>query len=186
MKIFIYDTETTGLLKPNAISVKEQPYIIELYGCVIDEEFNLLEEIDTFLKPPIPLPDIITKITGLEDKDLEDAITFADFYPDLAKIITGCDAIVAHNLQFDLGMIANELIRLDKLVQFPWPRHHICTVQSSMPVRGHRLKLSQLHEIATGKGFEGAHRAKADVHALVRCFHWLSEKGYIDLKALEK
>lgn len=186
MRIFVTDTETTGLLKPNAINVNQQPYIIELYGCVIDENFDLIDEVNTLLKPPIPLPDIITKITKLEDKDLEGAPTFNEFYPELARVVTGCDAIVAHNLSFDLGMIANELIRLDKLVQFPWPRHHICTVQSSIPLRGHRLKLSQLHEIATGKTFEGAHRAKVDVHALVRCFHWLTENGFIDMKTLEK
>lgn len=181
LEFTLYDTETTGLLKPNATDVSEQPEIIELYAVRIDEDFNILDEIDTFLKPTNPVSDVITKITGITQDMVEDAPRFATMYKDIARVFKGSDGLVAHNAAFDVSMLANELVRINKVIHFPWPVNHICTVERSMHLRGHRLKLSELHEIATGKTFEGAHRAKVDVHALVRCFHWLVEEGHIDL-----
>ena len=70
---------------------------------------------------------------------------------------------------------------MDKLINFPWPKNHICTVEHSLHIKGYRLKLAQLHQELLGKGFENAHRAKNDVYALVRCFHALVERGDITL-----
>lgn len=184
MKIAILDTETTGLLRPDPTPLKNQPYITEIYCCVIDDSFNLLGELDSMVKPPIPLPEETIKITGITDEMIEDAPRFASIYPEFAKLLTGCDLLVAHNLPFDRGMIANELKRIDKLTNFPWPRHHLCTVEASMHLKGYRLNLTKLHYLATQKGFS-AHRAKDDVHALVRSFYWLVEEGHIDLEKYE-
>lgn len=186
MEILLFDTETTGLLKPSPAKLELQPYIIELYACVIDEDFNMLREFESFFSVDFKLDDIITKITGIKDETLIGKPTFRSKYTELAKFFTGVDAMVAHNLEFDKGMLGNELLRCDKLMQFPWPRHHICTVEKSMPVRGYRLSLAKLHQEITGKGFADAHRAKNDVYALVRCFHGLVEKGYIKLEDIEK
>lgn len=185
MKLHIFDTETTGLLKPNAVSVKEQPHIIEYYGCVIDEDFNMISEFETFIKPPVPISDEITRITKITNDMVANAPVFADVYDDLCDSYLGCNALVAHNASFDVSMLANELIRLDKLIHFPWPKNHICTVEKSYNIRGHRLSLEKLHIMAEGHGITGAHRAKTDVHALVRCFHWLTEEGHIDLSSYE-
>ena len=185
MEFVIYDTETTGLLKPNAVNTKEQPSIIEFYGCVVDENFEMLREFETFIKPPLPVSDEITRITGISNAMIENAPVFADVYDDLCTLFEGSRGLVAHNASFDVSMIANELIRLDKLIHFPWPKHHICTVEKSNHIRGHRLSLTKLHEMATGKPLENAHRAKVDVHGLVRCFHWLTEEGHVDLSSYE-
>lgn len=182
MQIALFDTETTGLLKPSPAKLHEQPHIIELYACVINEEFQLLREFESFFSIPIPFFSDITKWTGITEDMLKGKPSFAKKYKELAKFFTGVDLIVAHNMTFDEGMLANELLRIHKLIYFPWPRYHVCTVEKSMIVRGHRLKLSDLHEILTGKGFEGAHRARNDVHALVRCFHALVEQKYINLQ----
>lgn len=183
MKIAIFDTETTGLLKPSPAPLEQQPEIIEFYSCVIDEDFNLIRELETLIKPSIPkLPDIIPKITGITDDMLIGQPSFLDVYPDLARFMTGVDMIVAHNLEFDAQMMANELLRIGKLIQFPWPRHHVCTVVKSIGVRGHRLKLSDLYEEATGKEFKDAHRAKQDVRGLFAGFRFLVQKGYVNFK----
>ena len=172
----VFDTETTGLLKPSANHVDEQPEIVELYCCMVNEEFELLGEFESFFKPRIPLTEELTKIHGISNEMLEDAPTFEEKFDDLAKFFTGADVLVAHNLPFDRSMLANELVRCDKLLHFPWPRMHICTVEMSMPIEQRRINLSKLHTYATGKPHEGAHRAKSDVHALVRCYHWLTER----------
>jgi len=184
MEIAVFDTETTGLLKPSPAGLDKQPRIIELYACVIDEEFNMLREYESFYNIDFPLPDIIPKITGITDKMLIGQPRFMNEYGKLAEFFTGVDVMVAHNLNFDSSMLANELLRIDKLIKFPWPRHHLCTVEASMKVRGYRLKLSNLHQEMTGKGFADAHRARNDVMALVRSLHGLVEKGFVDLEKL--
>jgi len=88
--------------------------------------------------------------------------------------------MIAHNLSFDRSMIANELLRIDKLLQFPWPIKHTCTVEKSIHIEQRRMSLTRLHEHLLGTGFN-AHRAKDDVHALVRCYHAMSEAGTFKL-----
>ncbi len=171
----LFDTETTGLLKPSANHVDEQPEIVELYACMINEEFALLGEYESYYKPKIPLTEELTKIHGITNDMLKDAPSFEDEYENLAKFFTGADELIGHNVAFDRGMLANELIRIDKLIQFPWPRIHTCTVEMAMPIEQRRISLSNLHKYATGQPHEGAHRAKADVHALVRCYHWMKD-----------
>ena len=182
----MFDTETTGLLKPESASLDKQPYITEFYGVKLSEEFQIQDELESFVRPPISIPEEVVKISGITDDDVKDAPIFPIFYQRLAKFFTGVDCLVAHNLPFDLGMLNNELRRIDKVNKFPWPRHHICTVEKSMHLRGHRLSLSKLHMATVGTGFKDAHRAKNDVFALVRCFHWLTENNHINLKEYEK
>ena len=185
MKLVVYDTETTGLLKPNAVSVKEQAYIIEYYGVCIDENIEIQKEFETFIKPPVPISDEITKITGITEDMVRNAPTFADVYSELCDLYEGARCLVAHNASFDVSMLANELIRMDKLIHFPWPVHHICTIERTHSIKGHRLNLQALHEYLFGKGFADAHRAKVDVFALVRCLHELNERKIIDLSSYQ-
>jgi DNA polymerase-3 subunit epsilon len=172
----LFDTETTGLLKPNAVHLDEQPEVVELYACMINEKYELIGEFDHMLKPKIPLTEELMKIHGITNDMLKDKPSFNDIFDDFAAFVTGADELIAHNLAFDRSMIANEMLRIDKLLNFPWPRIHTCTVEMSMPIEQRRLSLGNLHKYATGKTHEGAHRAKADVFALVRCYHWLKER----------
>lgn len=186
MKLVFCDTETTGLLKPDAVDVKEQPYIIEYYGCRVDSEtFKLEQEFETFIKPPVPISDEITKITSITERMVANAPKFADVYTELCYLHEGARCVVAHNASFDISMLANELLRIDKLIHFPWPMHHICTIERTYKIKGYRLSLQKLHEHLFGKGFKDAHRAKTDVFAMVRCFHKLVEDGIIDLSSYE-
>lgn len=179
MKIF-FDTETTGLLNPNANDVRKQPYIIEICVIKCDDEMNVVEKYTSLVKPPIPISEEITKITKIDERMVKDAPAFSGIYPDLCRIFLGCDTMVAHNLGFDRSMLANELLRLDKLLHFPWPHKHICTVERSMSYEGRRLNLTKLYEKATGKPqIDNAHRAESDVLALMECYKFLVAEGKI-------
>jgi len=180
--IVIYDTETTGLLAPAANDISKQPYIIEICAMKFTNDMELVDEYSSLIKPPIPISDEITKITKISNDMLKDAPSFADVYADIANLFLGASAMVAHNLGFDRSMLANELVRIDRLIQFPWPMRHICTVERSMSYEGRRLNLTKLHKLATGKEqIDGAHRAKTDVLALVKCFEFLRKEGKIKL-----
>jgi len=185
--MIFFDTETTGLLKPNLVSLMQQPRIIEIYAVRFDSDWNVVGEVDTLINPEQELEPVITRITGIEDKDLIGKPTFIEVYPQLCELFLGETEAAAHNAEFDFGMLRVELQRSDLHYKFPWPIKHTCTVEESThltadsklmsqfdkPVNSRRLKLSQLHQLATGKPHENAHRAKDDVMALVRCYRWL-------------
>jgi len=176
--IFI-DTETTGLLKPDAITMNLQPFITELYAVKLNEKLEFVDEIDTLIKPPIPIPEQTIKINGITDLLVVNAPKFVNVYQKLVDLFLGERVVVGHNISYDLGMLYCELTRISYQYHFPWPQVWVCTVEKSVPVENRRLTLSRLHELATGNPHEGAHRAKADVHATIRCFNWLSEQGLI-------
>lgn len=170
------DNETTGLLKPSLADLYLQPYITEICIIKTDKDFNQIDEVNTLINPGVPIPDFTTKITGITDAMVEDKPKFFDIFKSIAELATGERGIVTHNASFDLGVLKYELMRIGMEYNFPWPINHICTVEATRHLKHKMLKLSYLHELATGKPHEGAHRAQADVHALIRCYQWLVEK----------
>lgn len=177
--MIFFDTETTGLLKPDAITKNLQPFIIDLYMIKLTDELEFVDELETLIKPPIPISEEITRINGITDEMLVGAPTFMQVYPKIVDICLGERVIVAHNIAFDCGVLYCELSRHDKEFHFPWPPEWICTVEKSMPIKGRHIRLKQLYEMATGREHEGQHRAKADTEALLRCYVYLKELGLV-------
>lgn len=178
----IFDTETTGLIKPGATDIAVQPYITDIYchkqlrvkeGVTIEESFHRL------IKPPIPITPEITKITGVTNESRENCPMFVEIYSELAKFFIGVERVIAHNLAFDRSMLANELLRIDKVLKFPWPIQHVCTVEKSIHYEQRRLSLTRLHEYLFATGFQDAHTAKGDVIPLVRCYNEMIARGDI-------
>lgn len=179
--IIALDTETTGLQKPDPVELHKQPFMIEIY-CdkfrFIKESGKFkIEKIDEFyslFKPPIPISELIIKITSITNDMLEDAPVFIDKYDDLCKFFLGSSVMVAHNCSFDSAIICNELRRHGLEYHFPWPKEHVCTVEKSFCIENKRLNLQKLYKIATGKSeFPNAHRARADVMAMMECVEWM-------------
>lgn len=186
--MIIFDTETTGLVKPGDASIHLQPHIIEFYGMQVTPIFDSNKEIigydrhedfESYVKPPIPIPEVITRITGIDNQTVSDAPDFLDIYPDIVELFLGETTAVGHNIVYDLSVLYFELKRNDLEFKFPWPQNWICTVEKSLPIQGRRLTLSNLHEIVTGNPHEGAHRAKADVEATFLCYQFLVSRGLI-------
>lgn len=173
MYTIIYDTETTGLLKAEGTELILQPHIIEFYGIKIDNDNNIVKEYETFIKPPIPIPDFITKINRIDNQMVKDAPTFVEVYKPLVSMFFNCHTVVAHNLSFDEGMLITELKRIGKEYHFPYPPIKFCTVEQSMHIKGYRLKNNELYKLATGKDIEGAHIARNDVLATFESYKWL-------------
>jgi len=186
MITIIFDSETTGLLKPKASPLGGQPSIIELYCLKIEEEvqhgertFRVIGEFDELFKPPHLVSAEITRITGIDNNMLEGKRSFSSAYPELIQFFHGCHRMVAHNIAFDRGMLVNELRRVNKEFHFPWPPSHICTVEKTMHIEQRRLNLQKLHNYLFGHDFQGAHRAKADVLPLYKCYKELVKREMI-------
>lgn len=175
----VFDTETTGLLRPSANKLEDQPYLTEIFAYKVDENVEIVDKFESLVRPPIPVPEKITRLTRINDQMLASAPNFRKLYPDLAKFFLGSSFLVAHNASFDVGILETELRRIDKLTQFPWPPHHLCTAEYSTAINGSRMSLKNLCKHITGEGVSGHHRAQNDVDALLMCFRWLCTEGII-------
>ncbi len=179
----LFDVETTGLLHGEAAPIALQPHIIELYAAKVDENCNILDIYHQMLQPPITFEEVnakgkgITQITGISNEMLKDKKRFSDHWREIADFWVGTTTMVAHNISFDRGCLLYELKRINRLQNFPWPPVHECTIEQSMSFQGHRLNLQKLHEHLFGEGFDGAHRAEADVTALIKCYKKMHKKG---------
>lgn len=178
MEIVIFDTETTGLLLPDNAPLEQQPKIIEFYGVRINEEFSILNEVETFINPGEPITPEITRITGIKDSDVAGAPVFNEVADQIFELFNGCDLSVAHNIAFDNGMLENEFQRIGK--QRCQVKKDLCTVEQMTSQLGYRISLGAMYNKFFQKAFK-AHRAKNDVQALVRCFHHMTETGVINL-----
>ncbi len=179
--MIILDYETTGLLKPSASELALQPHITDIYAIKLTKDFEFIDEFETLVKPPCPIPEDIVKITNITDEMVAGAPSFLDLYDEYADFFLGEDTIIAHNCSFEIGCTYYELLRHDLALNFPWPKNHICTVERTKHLQGRRLKLGKLHELATGQPLINAHRARPDVLGLIRCLEWLVEKRHIKL-----
>lgn len=185
MKALIFDTETTGLPKNRTIKLEYQPEIIELFAQTVNlKTGKILKKFGTLIKPTKPLSDVpafgekktITQITGITNEMLADAPSFKDVSEKVFALIESSQAVIAHNLGFDSEMIDIEAQRL--AYEVSWPRK-ICSVESTIAMKGKRLTLTKLHLELFGEKFEDAHRAKSDVDALTRCCIELFKRGML-------
>ena len=176
MRTLIFDTETTGLIKNTQLPLDQQPQVIEFYGYVQDDDGDD-EEMQFRCNPGKPLPDVITRITGISDQDLMHLPSFGHYAGELQKLVESCDRTVAHNHSYDFQMIAMEFARLETLIH--WTGNQVCTVEATEWVNGHRLSLKNLYTLLFQKDFKDAHSAKGDVDALRRCFNEIVDRGWV-------
>lgn len=175
MNILLFDTETTGLIKPRVTPLNKQPEIIEFYGLRIDEKGDKIDELELLIKPEGPITAEITGITGITKEMVANSPQFYDVAGKIREFIQTSDEIVAHNLKFDMGMLDLEYRRMGEILKYPEKK--TCTVEKNMWIKGRRLKLIELHFLLFNEPFESAHRARNDVMALARCFIDLRNKG---------
>lgn len=177
MKLLFMDFETTGLLKPSPVPLSKQPHAIEYYGCIVDcETLEIESDFDTLIKPPIAITKEITKITGIKQEDVENAPKFVEVADKIKEQMAIAAKMVAHNASYDGEIAKIEFERLGEAIEIP---QLFCTVEQTYHILGHRQKLNDLHLHLFGEKFSGSHRAKEDVHALLRCYRELVKRGEI-------
>ena len=190
------------LIRNSAVPLEKQPRIIELFakkiqlpddiGSLISaddtgivatdfrkykrDEWEDVGEYERIFDPGIPIPAIITQITGIDDAMVKNQDRIEKHWPEIQEFFTGAEYCVAHNLSFDKRIMELEQQRFNPEQKFPFPKG-ICTIESTMHLKGYRLNLQALHVELFGLGFKKAHRARNDVEAMERCFKFLWEKG---------
>ena len=97
----ILDTETTGLYD-------DKDKIIEI-GALKYKNNKLVAELQVIINPEIPIPPIITNITGLTDDIVKKGEKLKDILPRFLAFIENYP-IICHNVPFDLGFVNQALL----------------------------------------------------------------------------
>lgn len=177
MKHLLFDTETTGLVHNSGQPIHKQPQAIEIFGLLLDDEAGWLEvsSFHSYMDPGVPLPEIVTKITGITNEMVKGKPQFREIARGWDEFMDTADVIVAHNLSYDLAVLGFEYQRCG--LAFSPPEKRICTVEQTEWMKGHRLSLTNLHTELFGEAFEKAHSAENDVRAMARCYIELHNRG---------
>jgi DNA polymerase III epsilon subunit-like protein len=180
MKAVVFDTETTGLEISPALPAHRRSRVTEFYGMYVSynhkKKPRLLGECYHLINPEMDIPEEVTKITGISNKDVRGKPTFDKCAADIIKFLRKADVVIAHNAAFDLDILNGEFERTG--FSCKWPRA-VCTVEATEWLEGKKLNLSALHQHLTGEPHKNAHRAKEDVEALLRCVTIMEERKWI-------
>lgn len=122
MKILVFDTETTGLPEKfsNWKQVEKYPHLIQLSYILYDtDKYEILKKSDVYVNQlkneKFNLTEEATKIHGItQDKLINDGKSIEETLLDFEDILKKTDVLVAHNLDFDMNMIACEYWRTFK------------------------------------------------------------------------
>ncbi|MBB6635347.1 ATP-dependent DNA helicase DinG [Cohnella thailandensis] len=156
----VLDFETTG-------TSPEQDEIIQVGLALIDDTGTIGEPFASYVKPSKPIPEWITKLTGIDDETVKDA-------PDIDEMLTALvpllqDAvIVAHNAEFDVSFLQ---AALDKSGYLPFAGRVLDTVElsrlmfPSMP----SYRLGALTQ-SLGIGHDRPHQADSDAVSTAELF----------------
>jgi DNA polymerase III epsilon subunit-like protein len=175
--VLAFDTETTGLVEGRLSRIRFQPHVIQFACRLVDlDSGEVLDRRDQLVKPPMPLPEKIVKITGLTDAALSTAPPFSTVGPEIISLIERAPAVAAHNFTFDRDVLNFEADRMGRRIA--WPRSY-CSVEQTVHVFGYNADLTKLHEHLLGVRFEGSHTAGGDVDALVACLREMRRRDML-------
>lgn len=170
MHYVVVDIETTGG-SPKSSKITE----IALYKT---DGQNIIDEYVTLINPEMPIPEFIVRLTGINDRMVENA---PKFYEVAKKIIefTENSIFVAHNVSFDYSVVRQEF----KSLGFDFRLPHLCTVRASKYILpGHAsYSLGKLARDLDIK-INGRHRAGGDALATTIIFNMLFQKSEKNLQ----
>ena len=154
----IFDIETTGLT-PNKCGITE-------IGAVKIKEGEIIEEFNTYVNPQMPIPEEITRLTGISDETVKDAPEIKEALKKFFDFV-GNYMLIAHNASFDMGFVKK--YAADCKYQFNNP--YLDTLAMSRNINKD-LKNHKLNTLVEFYGIEDFthHRASDDARALAVIF----------------
>ncbi len=194
--LFFFDCETTGLPRIRYFSPEvadDWPHIVQLAWTRYDLAGNLLDARCHIVRPEgFTIPADSTRIHGITDararevgRDLAEVLD--EFLEEAGRPET---TLVAHNLEYDFGVVGAELVRTRRPLRF-LELSGICTMKGTTelcqlprPGGGYGYKwptLEELHLYCFGCSYEGAHDAGHDIEACARAFFKLLAAGHFRL-----
>lgn len=146
----ILDLETTGLNDDPKVDIVEIA-IVSHHGEIL---------LNTLVKPTQSIPLVASRIHGIHDKDVIDAPSFVDIYPQLEALLNG-KIVVAYNHTFEQDILRTVCRRAQKpqLTPMEW----YCAMRSYSVYRG-ATRFQKLTAACQREGIPlaNAHRALGD------------------------
>lgn len=196
VRVLIFDTETTG--RPKHFGAPEDdlnnyPYLIQYCGELIEvdledlSKYKVIYSINCLVRPeregkPIKIEEGAFKVHGITEEQAElegnDISHIAMIHQGMCNT---ADFIVAHNYQFDRGVIVSELLRLGIQNTAKRGCMAFCTMKYSTNIlkiesSNHKNfkfpSLKELYKYYTERNLDDdhkAHDAQGDVNATVIC-----------------
>lgn len=185
--ILIFDTETTGLAPyaqrgkglehPKNIEAWRDCRVVQIAWMICDSCGGVKKERDYIIKPKyFMIPDEAAKIHGItQQKAKAEGVALVTVLEELLADLKTCDLLVAHNIQFDLGVVLSEIYRAglegDVLEKIP----KYCTMLAGCKENEKWPKLSELYVRYFNKLPEvELHRALNDVELCRAIFFYQS------------
>lgn len=190
-----FDCETTGLPRVRYFSpevAEEWPRLVQIAWARFDRRGRAGGSGCHIVRPEgFRIPAESTRIHGISHArarsaghDLGEVLD--EFLAEAARPDT---TLVAHNFDYDRGVVGGELVRLRKPLGF-LEMPAICTMKSTTELcglvrpGGYGYKwptLEELHRYCFGCSYDGAHDASNDIGACARAFFKLVEAGHFHL-----
>ncbi len=168
--LVFFDLETTG------INVSKDR-IVEI--SVLKVMPDGTEHKKTWLiNPTIPIPEKVSKIHGIYDKDVKDKPTFKDLANEILEFFGDADLVGYNSNKFDIPLLVEEFLRAE--CDFDVKNRRFIDGQVIFFKKEPRT-LSAAYEFYCGKKLENAHSAEADVFATYEVLKAQIER-YDDLK----
>lgn len=121
------------------------------------------ETFHTRLNPGIAIPTLVTELTGIADKDVQDAPYFKQIARQVSEFIGNADLGGFNIERFDLPLLQRELMEAG--IAFEWEERKIYDAQKVYHLNEKR-DLSAALQFYCGKELVGAHSALADSEAV--------------------
>ena len=119
---------------------------------------------------PEKIQPFVEKLTGLNNKMLENKPVFSEISQEINSFTKGC-IFVAHNVEFDYRVLKKEFLRIGVKFQ----RDLLCTIELSKVVFP-KMKSYSLGKLVSNLGIEikNRHRADGDAEATLNLFMMLT------------
>jgi DNA polymerase III epsilon subunit-like protein len=188
-KVLIFDTETTGLIHRKETSIENQPYITQITYMIMSMTTKKVEyEFNSFVKlnDDIEIPEKVVELTGITKKKCqEEGIPIETILENFFTSYNRSDVfmIVAHNIEFDIGMMKIEHYRNKSRLpiqyeDFSFTKPQFCTMRNSERVAGEfrkkQPKLLELYQFLYPDNIEpivgNLHDSKTDTLLCMKCF----------------
>ena len=152
--LIVLDLETTGTWIE-----KDRIIEIAMIRCLPDQS---RESYVKKVNPGIPIPVVVSELTGITDEHVKDAPAFREIAAEVLAFIGDCDFGGFNVERFDLPLLEREMFEAGQ--KFEWQKRTIYDAQRVYHLN-ERRDLSAAYKFYCEKDLENAHSALADAEA---------------------
>ena len=189
MKLF-FDTETTGVplnYRAPVTDTNNWPRLVQIGWILYDDGGDGREEVEAIITPSgFEIPAAVSSIHGITTQQaIEHGVDLRIILEQFSASCAKADAIVGHNVDFDMNIVGAELVRLEMPNALEGKKTFdtmkLSTEYCKIPgTRGYKWpKLSELYLKLFETDMGHAHTALADIQNTAKCFYKLQSLGVI-------